>query len=164
MVIKCIFTVVFWPSAGFCYHCRAHIVSTYNPLELTGVQGNHFWGQNNNKVSSLSMAGENAPNILKNIDSFFPNLVAIDWCDTKLQHISATDLKQFPNLKVLSVSSNEITSLESHVFSNTKKLKSIYFDKNQLKSVGEGVFSGSSNLEVYLNTFILTLNFHDRFK
>lgn len=146
MVIKCVFTVTFWASAGFCYHCKATIVSTANPLELTGVQGNHLWGHNNNKVLSLSLAGQNAPYIFNNVDSFFPNLVAIDWCDANLQAISANDMKQFPNLKVLSVSGNKITSLDGQVFSNTKNLKSIYFNNNQLKHVGSGIFHGLNYL------------------
>lgn len=121
-------------------------MNTVNPTELTGVQGYHLWGQSNEKVLSLSIAGQNAPNILKNVDKFFPKLEAIDWCKTNLQSISAGDLKQFPNLKVLSVSGNKIASLEGQLFSNTKKLKSIWFDNNQLRSVGAGIFSGLNDL------------------
>lgn len=146
MVIKCAFSVTYWDSVGFCYHCKATIVNTANSTELTGVQGNHLWGQGNNQVLSLSMAGQNAPQILKKIDKFFPKLIALDWFNTNLQAISASDIKQFAKLKVLSVSNNKLTSLESQLFSNTKKLQSIYFNNNQLRTVGAGIFSGLNDL------------------
>lgn len=146
VIIKCDFSITYWNTVGFCYHCRATIVNTANSSELTGVQGNHLWGQGNNQVLSLSLSGQNAPKILKNINKFFPNLIALDWFNTNLQSISAGDIKQFAKLNVLSVSSNKIVSLEGQLFSNTKKLKSIYFNNNQLRSVGSGIFSGLNEL------------------
>lgn len=95
---------------------------------------------------SLSLAGQNAPKILQKINKFFPNLIALDWFNTNLQAISASDIKQFSKLNVLSVSSNQIDSIEGQLFSNTKKLKSIYFNNNQLRSVGSGIFSGLNDL------------------
>jgi hypothetical protein len=68
---------------------------------------------------------------------FFPYIRAFQWFNSNLWLISAQDLRQFPNLILLSLSKNKITTLESDVFKFTPRLILINFDNNLLFHVGD---------------------------
>lgn len=106
---------------------------------LVGVKGDHLPGKNNLHVEAFDLQNQDLRQIPSEVGIFFPYLRILQWFNSNLWSLSATDLQQFPNLILLIVSKNKITTLDSDVFRFTPRLISINFENNLLFHVGENM-------------------------
>lgn len=150
LTFHCQFAVDPWAILGDIYECNAIVQSTGNEMILNDVTGDHLRGKSNLDVVGLVVHDQNVTKIPGNITrtDLLPNIIAIIWRTSNLQTISAEDLEQFPNLKVLSIYQNQVTTLDGNLFTFTRSLKSIGFYKNNIRNVGEGLLNDLSNLEI----------------
>jgi len=59
-----------------------------------------------------------------------------------LTEIHKEELAQYPNLKRLYLSGNELQVIEPNLFKNNRKLELIFLNSNKIKSVAYNVFDG----------------------
>lgn len=83
----------------------------------------------------------------KNIDRFFPNLIAIVIVNSYFITITAEDLQPFLKLLYFVSHTNPLVSLDGDLFKHTRKLKFIRMNNSQLQHVGNDLLSGLSDLE-----------------
>ena len=76
------------------------------------VEGIHLNEKTNADVTALNIVEQNYPRILKNIENFFPHLIAILWDNSGLEEISAADFRPFPRLRLIRIWCNNLTSIE----------------------------------------------------
>lgn len=76
----------------------------------------------------------------RNLERFFPNLEMIGILGP-LRSISAEDLAPWPNLILLNLAENSITTLESDLFQNSPKLLYLSFANNSIQTVGVDLLS-----------------------
>lgn len=82
-----------------------------------------------------------------NLDNYFPNLISIRVYASKLQTFTSLDLQPFPQMIVIDLDLNLLTSLESDLFKFTPNFKWVSFGSNQLSTVGRNLVTGQKNLE-----------------
>lgn len=113
---------------------------------VLNITGDHQEGQNHTDVEGLFLSTSELEVMPKNLDSFFPNLVAVRWTFGNLISISAEDLP-FPNLRVLQLDIHRIVSLDGDAFQYTPLLQQFTLSGNRLAHVGYNTFSHLKNLE-----------------
>lgn len=132
------------------YSCDIGILrSDGNITHVLGVTGNHLSEKTNVDVKAFYMfSGHSHLNrIPKEINKFFPNLIALAWTFGNLTALTAEDLEPFPELQVLYAGGNKLVSLEGDLFKHTPKLEFIYFELSWIAHVGFGLLDSLSNLK-----------------
>lgn len=151
IVFRCEFSYIAWPVANLRYTCD--VTAVQNPAEVTnvtGILGSHTLLHKNFDIEALSMVGTNFfSKIPANVESFFPNLLVLSVVD-RLKSVSAADLKPWPNLMVLSLGGNLITTLDGNLFQFSLSLKHISFYDNPITNIGVNLLS-SLNLLTYVS-------------
>lgn len=117
-------------------------------LPLTEVQGEHEPGRSNEDVVGFVLFHQPGSYIPKDIDKFFPNIVAIEWYHSQLLTITSGDLKQFPNLLYLVLDNNKLETLESDLFMFNPKIKYLHLAYNNVHYVGHDLFTNLTQLQV----------------
>lgn len=129
------------------YTCTGSISASDNDTSVITITGNHLAGRTNDDVTGFSIYNSPITNRLpRNINSFFPNLIAVDWVFGTLSGINSEDLRQFPGLRMLSLFGNQLTLLDSNVFAHNPSLEWIELSNNLITNVGDGLFNNLSNL------------------
>lgn len=131
------------------YYCTATGLEVNSPITIVdGVEGTHENDKTNDDVKMLYMFS--SPNMMfmpKGIEIYFGHLERLGITNTGLVAITQNDLKPFPNLLVLYLSGNKLTSLNSGLFNFNQKLKYIDFDDNKLNSIAADIFDPILELE-----------------
>lgn len=90
--------------------------------------------------------GKNLKRFPLELGSFLPNLEVIT-IERGLTQIHKEELEQFPSLRKLYLSKNELQDIESELFVNNPELELIFLGNNKIKSVAAEVFDGLEKLE-----------------
>ena len=90
--------------------------------------------------------GKNLKRFPLELGAFLPNLEVIT-IERGLTEIHKEDLEQFPSLRKLYLSKNELQDIESELFVNNPDLELIFLGNNKIKSVAAEVFDGLENLQ-----------------
>lgn len=116
-----------------------------NDAVVTGVNGNHATGQTGDTVNAIDTRGHLTPRFFINLNKFFPNLETVLF-EKGMTEIHKEELAQFPNMKRLYLSNNELQVIEADLFKNNKNLQLIFMDNCKIKSVASNVFDGLDSL------------------
>lgn len=135
------------PVVGKVFCCDTS-VSYYGSgsTELTAVEG-YQWATNIYHVEYLTVVRENLSFVPQNIDLFMPNIRSIMFKNGNLNKISAEDLRQFPQLEVLSITYNRLVSIDGNLFMDTPYLRHISFEGNAIRNVGQDLVTYLYDLE-----------------
>ncbi|KAG5668466.1 hypothetical protein PVAND_016406 [Polypedilum vanderplanki] len=74
------------------------------------------------------------------LDELLPNLKFIGIVDSGLEKITKEDLKNFPNLKWLTLRMNKLKYLPSDLFNYTPNIIYVNFSNNLIDKIGENIF------------------------
>jgi Leucine-rich repeat (LRR) protein len=111
----------------------------------------HKAGRSNRDVRGIRSEGQEINFIPRDIDRFFPNIIALYLPNANIAEIYEEDFKPFPNLRMLWMMNNKIEVLEEHLFRNNPNLGEIAFNDNQLRQVSLNTFSILRLSYLYLN-------------
>lgn len=99
-------------------------------------QGKHENGKSNEDVNCLFFLNCTLPKIPQSIGNTFKNIEKLLINTSKLSSITKYDLKQFENLKVINLFSNNLEFLPGDLFEYTKHIKKVRFSgKNQTDAI-----------------------------
>lgn len=146
--LECKFFKTFYGVVGILYTCdEAEVILSGSQTSLETVSGTHLSNLTNVDVQAVMVAEQKTMEKLpEGLDHLFPHLASILWTFGNLKSISPKDLKPFPDLMVLILNHNQITSLEADLFEHTRSLVLIEMRDNQIKHIGAGIFSGLEKL------------------
>lgn len=126
---------------------EADISSSVNQTHLLGVNGTHAAGKMHADVEFFSISSPNSLTAIpKNIELFFPNLVALRFANGDIQAVSSDDFSPFRNLLVIVLNGNKIVSLDSNLFQYTRSLRAVFFPSNLIQHVGHDLFTDLNDL------------------
>lgn len=164
IAIHCQFYIQSWNMLFDLYTCRVVSINFENPSIIERVGGTHMTGKENEDVFGFTIAIQQSGNNLfpKNLDKFFPNLLAIEWVNYDLSEINAEDLRPWRALGSLSFAFNSLTTLDGDLFKYNRDLQIIRFDRNKISHVGSGLLSGLYDLKTFLFRDNPCLNFEAR--
>lgn len=131
------------------YICDVKIIENSEIREVTEILGNHLSGRSHNDVESFDLHYSSRYFNLfpRNIERFFPNLIAILSFNSQMTSISAKDLAPWPNLIYFNAYNNALQTLDGDLFQHTPKLKSIVLSNNRILYVGANLLANLKNLE-----------------
>lgn len=142
------------PFLGKTYSCMD---ATFSPScdsspNIVGVSKNHMPGKTNEDVQMFVITtNQIIPRLPKNLDKFFPNLVAFSLPFIGLEEITSEDLR-FPKLRFLYLGHNNLKSLDGDLFKYNPMLEFVAFDWNRVANVGSGLLDSLYKLRIiYVN-------------
>lgn len=147
--LSCNFYTSGWGNAeGLYYTCKVIELRTEAPNILVDrIFGNHLEGKSNDDVEHWVV--ENSPSMLfmpQGVGGFFRNLEEVYIRNAGLQSITQSDLKQFQELKELTLIQTQLKSLESGLFLFNPKLRLLNLSNNQISFIAPDVLSPLKNL------------------
>lgn len=142
------------------YFCSAKITADGNP-DITTVTGNLDRGKTLSDVQyfTLGEGGIISPitKIPSNFGTFFSGLVGICWFNSRLEKISAEDLRPFPNLVYANFYSNLIRRIEADMFKYNPLIVVFEFSGNVIDFIDKDFLNNTPLLQaagVYNNRCI----------
>lgn len=87
-----------------------------------------------------------------NLATIFPNLIGLQWMNSRLRTIKPSDLAPYPNLVFFSVNTNLISKLDGNLFQNNHQLHYLDLGTNEIEEIGPGLLNGLNSL-TYFNIF-----------
>lgn len=149
--ISCEFVNKSWGIDFTIYTCEAFAVQNPEVDEVTEILGDHLTGLSNDDVVAFSEIDYRLfSKVPRDLERFFPNLVALRLQWTGLTTLSSEELAPWPNLEYLDVSINDIEELDADLFQYSPKLRWISFEGNSILKVGIGLLSSLNEL-TYIN-------------
>ena len=109
------------------------------------MNGNHVTGKFADNVNAIDARGHLTPRFFANLNKFLPNLERVLF-EKGMTEIHKEELAQFPNLKRLYLSNNELQVIEPDLFINNRKLQLVFLDNCKIKSVAPKVFDNLNSL------------------
>lgn len=120
--------------------------------EVTRINGQHGVGKSNADVKGIWADGKNLIFIPKDVDKFFPNIIALVYNYASIIEVHEEDFKPFPNLRMTWMTANQIDILEENLFRNNPKLGEISFANNKIRLISVNTFSSLKALSyLYLD-------------
>ena len=80
---------------------------------------------------------------------FFPNTEVFSCGGCHMHYIEKSDLKQFPQLKILNLYENRLKYLPGNLFENTPHLEYFSVSSNPIRSIGKGFFNHTPKLKQF---------------
>ena len=144
----CIFVESMWPALANTYSCYVENATNLDVLEVTSVNGNHQEGRTNLDVAGFEWSPHLyvVNSIPTNFDVFLPNLQGFRLMYARLPSVSPSDLKQFPNLKLLSLARNNLTILHEDLLVSMPQLQWIQFSENPLRNISQNLLEKLDDL------------------
>lgn len=140
-----------WHSSVYECQDRSTQILSKNDTTITGRSGKaHFYSKTNEDIGSLWMTDTKVFYFPTNLENVFPNLFAISITDCKLMEIHQSDLKPYPMLEKMMLSSNHLAYLEHDLFKFNPKITRLSFADNEIVHVESSVFIELKNLK-FLN-------------
>lgn len=150
-VFQCKFAKLYWGILAVRYTCEdanVTMLETEEDRTLTGVAGHHLSEKTYTDVGALMVNNDSKLDRLpKNLDYYFPYLVALLWTHGNIQTITAEDLEPLLELTVLVLSNNKIVALDGDLFKHSHKLVVVEFNDNLIERIGKGFMLEPSDLE-----------------
>lgn len=120
---------------GYLYTCADNI--SYNESgTVTAVDGTHDIGKTNADVQALRLYSTNMSQFPTNIETFFPNIRALNFGENLISEVKNSHLSPLQHLQYLSLWKNRITSLDSNLFAGIDSIQYIDFQFNRIMHVG----------------------------
>lgn len=142
-----------WPlGVGDVYTCwNAVLTDDGNLTHVRSVTGNHLSRNSNVDIQGfvLEIDPLQLDRIPRGIETYFPNIAAIFWSNVNLTSITSEDLRPFPNLQLLGLWDNQLTSLDGDLFVHTPKIGFVNFQSNAIRNVGYGLLDGLNLTRAY---------------
>ncbi|XP_070507889.1 uncharacterized protein [Chironomus tepperi] len=120
-------------------------VSSSSDQIVTNVFGRYQNGKSANDVTVIDARGLTLTRFPLNLSKFLPNIQTV-FFEKGMTEIHKEELAQYPNLRELYASTNEIEVIEPDLFINNPNLHLVFFNGNKIKSVAPNVFDGLSKL------------------
>lgn len=148
VILQCEFSRVNWYRDQTRYTCTAKSITFDGSNNVTAISGNHLPGMHDGLVEGISAYNlQPVSSIPKNLESFFPHLAVLQWYHGGIKTISSQDLRPFPNLRILYLGDNEITTLDGDLLQYSRNILAVHFINNKIEHVGRDLFIGlSSNI------------------
>lgn len=124
---------------GAVYTCKGTIVGNSNNGTVIAAYGNHLRRMNDGNVQAICINEQNLKYFPRNVAQFSPNLKVINLSDNSITSLLNSELKPHNKLEWLSISDNEISALESKIFDGSPNLKTVDFYNNNILFVGEDI-------------------------
>lgn len=164
---------------GYCCDPTSIQITSKNDRTVTSVSGSHQGGLGNGNVKCLRIHKKVVNYMPRNLETFFPNLDAIQVVDTNLVEVTVDDFKPYgsklirvhfdkveiavveadlfkynPNLEFVSFYFAKVRHVENGAFANLNRLITLYFESNpciNANAVNDrtGVLSLINRVEVY---------------
>lgn len=146
--LRCTYVHINWAITGTQYACEALVVNETEIREVTEIHGTHAVLKGDDDVGLLSFLDDDTVTEMPiGIEKFFTNLKGLRWHDGILTSVSQENFKPFPQLQVLVLSSNNLTSLDGDLLESNLELREIYFRFNQIETIGFEFFANLNLLE-----------------
>jgi len=117
------------------------IHNEYTEIEITNAK-------DHNDVRLFSMFKSEILYFPLGIDKCFPDLTALIITDSKLRKITAENLKGFPHVTYLDLSSNNLVMLEANLFKFNTKLEEVHLKQNIISFIDPSVLDNLKNLKM----------------
>ena len=121
-------------------------VSNSNDQTVTNVFGSYQPRKSLIDVKIIDARGLTLTRFPLNLNKFLPNIETV-FFEKGMTEIHKEELAQYPNLKELYISTNEIKVIEPDLFIKNRHLQLIFLNANKIKSVAPNVFDGLYNLK-----------------
>lgn len=128
------------------YMCESTIESVGDFRTVTLIKGTHLPGRNDFDVKAISFMNQYLLNFPLNVSNFFPNLESITVFRTGLTNISRSDIENFPRLKELDLTYNDIEVISSDLFRGNLQVQALAMSLNPLRHVAHHVFDNLHEL------------------
>lgn len=152
-VVNCKFESKEWGlHNGFQYAC----VVQNNLLlargeKITAVTGQHQAGKSHADVKGFATEGKIVNFVPKDIEKFFPNIIALTFANANINEIHEDDFKPFPKLRAVFMMNNQVRELERNLFRNNPSMGEIKLNNNKIEHV-ENAFDNLPQLTfLFLN-------------
>lgn len=129
------------------YSCETIIQST-GALCVENVTARHLPGKSNNDVIGISFQRQFMRRIPCGIQTSFQNLQVVTVFETQLMSIAREDIRQFPSLRDLDLTSNRIQSIPRDLFKDNRLVRSVALNLNPLKHVAHQTFDNLPELRI----------------
>ncbi len=139
IALNCTYGMQPFTPVGSIYTCQAGILLTGSDI-VTNIYGNHMSNRTDADVQGLAIQSQGLQFFPLKIETFFPNIRAIDVYSNSISSISNSHLRSFTGLVHFSVIDNPIESLDSDLFRGLPALSYISFNNNTVKNVGHDFF------------------------
>lgn len=147
ITFTCFYGFKIWTIADTIYTCDwPYLNDMHETEELTAVFGSHPSGFSNLDVKGLYVGGRENSRLTfipRNIETFFPNLVALYFHNNSISNLSGDELNSLGNLVLFGIQFNPaLERLPGNLFSQNRNLKGVFFRESNIKFVGENLLSG----------------------
>ncbi|KAJ6649455.1 Protein slit [Pseudolycoriella hygida] len=136
MEVACSFVMDSFASTGSIYFCRGTVVGDISNENVTAVNGTHAPGKGNKDVLGINLTSQRLEVFPTNMETFFPNLIAIFFFNNNITTVSRRHLAPFPRLNMLWLLQNRITSIDGDLFAGMTSLEAVSFETNNITHVG----------------------------
>lgn len=138
LALNCTYTMQHFNPIGSIYTCDAGILSDGSEI-VSAIYGNHQDGKTDADVHGFVLHSQGLAFIPLNVETFFPNIRALDVYNNFITNITNFHLKPFINLVHFAIIDNQITSLDTDVFDGLPFLNYVSFRNNSIRHVGHDV-------------------------
>lgn len=139
---KCVYSVEDWVIIDKVYGCSVgNLTVEKGDQTLVSVFGKHIGKKTNNDVEALNVENATCTKLPKEMEKSFPNLKALRFSKTNLESIGSDDLKVFPDLRVLCLWANWLTTLDGNLLVHNPNLEFLNFGTNQIQHIGPNFFA-----------------------
>lgn len=130
------------------YVCWVQNLSIKTPYTITRITGHHLKGRNNTDLRQITIINPQITYFLPyHISEFFPNLEMMIVSGLSLRYIIKDCFKGLKQMKHLSLTNNEISSLPRDTFASLKNLKELHMDFNQVDVLDNDLFKYNDKLK-----------------
>lgn len=121
------------------YSCRLNFIQFLDPTQDVIFGGEHLDGKSNSDVEAVSVSLSNTPNMIPQMFTTFPNMIALTTLASQLQSISIPDATKIIRLNV---DVNRIGRIEKGMLNNQRNLQSFSAMACAITSIDEDAFEG----------------------
>jgi hypothetical protein len=125
--------------------CIASNVNITSRQTVTSVNGQSNFDGSNYKMIDIQNQVVNF--IPEGLEKFFPNIEGLSITASKLKRVGKKDMQQFPKLKILYLSSNDLEFLPSDLFEGNLELRSFAVFANPFTHFGHKLVTPLQKLE-----------------
>jgi hypothetical protein len=131
-------------------YCELVVQTFSSAKEAKVINELNVSGENLQKYKQLTFIESSFTNLSENLVSKFENLIKLSASHCNIESISLPNL---PDLQILMVNNNEITTINDTTFKNVENLTTINLSHNKLSTIADGAFTGLSSLKWLLLSF-----------